>query len=163
MANVSYDEMRKHKKNLFDFDKSKPKKPESINSIGEAVALLQINMPNVKIESKLEFGYFMLNDYERYFLMYKREYYKNFKYHFPDVKKPDGKSYGWAQVMNKQVLDYILKKKQNVTWLLFATTDAKIYKCTPQNFYNFVTKYNTEVPHLKGEVAVPLDLFERLE
>ena len=96
-----------------------------------------------------------------YMVMFKREYYQAFQNHFPNIIKDDGKPYGYAQIMSIELLYWALRNK--ITYLVFVTPDRKIYKCRPIIFKKFVEKHHTEVPHLLGELALPLDYFERVK
>ena len=134
-----------------------------IDGIGSALAHCQSIMPGSKLGLRLnEVAYEMIYNDEKYLVMFKREYYKNFKYHFQHIKKSNGKSYGWAQIMSRSLLDYACKQSSDVDWILFITPDGKAYKCPPLLFKKFSEKYDTEVPHLQGEVALPLDMFDAL-
>lgn len=97
---------------------------------------------------------------EDYYFMFKREYYRNFNKHFPEVKKDDGKSYGWAQIMSKRLLNEVIAL--DIPWILFMDTEGKVYRIASKLWRNFVQMYDTEVPHIEGEVAIPLDFFERM-
>jgi hypothetical protein len=136
---------------------------DKVNSIGEALALVTGILPGLAIEKSLGPGVVFSHSTGKYFVMYKREYYKNFKHHFPEVLKSDGKSYGWAQIMTRELLNYSAHDDSGIDWILFVTPDGKAYRAASRLFKRFVDKHNTEVPHLKGEVAMPLDYFNNLE
>ena len=92
-------------------------------------------------------------------IQFKREYYRNFAYHFPEVKKEDGSSYGWAQIMSLSSLNRAII--EGIDKIVFITPDGKMYSCYSQLFKKFYLKNKTDVPHLEGEIAMPLDFFER--
>jgi hypothetical protein len=139
------------------------KKKIEIESLGAALALVQGILPELIIEKNYGPGIIFNHAKGRFFMMYKREYYKNFKYHFPEVLKEDGKPYGWAQIMSLELLNYCAHDSNSIDWVLFVTPDGRAYKSAARLFKKFVDRYNTEVPHLKGEVAMPLDYFQNLE
>ena len=97
---------------------------------------------------------------KRSLVQFKREYYHNFAHHFPDVKKPDGKPYGWAQIMSLKSLNRAIV--EDIEKVIFITPDGKMYSCYTNQFKKFYLKNETDVPHLEGEIAMPLDFFERL-
>lgn len=97
---------------------------------------------------------------KKYFVMFKREYYRNFSAHFPHVVKEDGSAHGWGQVMNESLLKIAAHNKTD--YLVFITPDAVAYRCEPSRFYSFAVEFQTHVPHLYGEVAMPLQFFERM-
>ena len=97
---------------------------------------------------------------ERSLVQFKREYYRNFAYHFPDVKKTDGKPYGWAQIMSLSSLNRAIV--EDIEKVIFITPDGKMYSCYSNLFKKFYLKNKTDVPHLEGEIAMPLDFFERV-
>ena len=97
----------------------------------------------------------------RSLIQFKREYYRNFAYHFPDVKKEDGKSYGWAQIMSLSSLNRAII--EDIEKIIFITPDGKMYSCYTNLFKKFYLKNKTDVPHLVGEIAMPLDFFERVK
>lgn len=135
-----------------------------IDSMGDALAYCQEIMPGMKLGLRLnEVAQEITYNDEKYLMMFKREYYQNFKYHFPNIKKDNGKNYGWAQIMSKSLLDYACKETTNIDWILCVTPDGKAYKCPPMLFKRFSTKHGTDVPHLQGEVAMPLDMFDALK
>jgi len=51
---------------------------------------------------------------------------------------------------------------EGITKLIFITPDKKIYTCYSNLFKKFYLKNKTDVPHLEGEIAMPLDFFERV-
>lgn len=127
--------------------------------MGGAIALCQGNLPDMVVETRVnEVSYILRSREERFLMMFKREYYKSFKFHFPWIMKPNGRSYGYAQIMSKSLIDFAVNS--NVDWILFVTPDERMYKCPPALFKKFCENHKTEVPHLKGEVAMPLDYFD---
>jgi hypothetical protein len=128
-----------------------------IDSLGAALASLRTKDAGLIIGEKIEAGQVVKMQDKSYLVMFKREYYQNFKYHFPNVKKENGNSYGYAQIMGKDMLSWACK---NVDFVLFVTPDNKMYKCPPKIFQTFVDIHQTIVPHLTSEVAMPLDFFE---
>jgi hypothetical protein len=98
---------------------------------------------------------------ESYLVQFKREYYRSFSHHFPNIKKVDGTAFGWATIMSLTTLNMALTKE--ISRVMFITPDRKIYSCYANLFKRFYEKYKTNVPHLPGEVAMPLEYFERLK
>lgn len=132
-----------------------------IDSIGQALAHVKGILGDIQIGGS--HGPAMIFTYNdtRYLLMHKRDYYKNFKHHFPEVLKEDGNAYGWAQIMSMELLDYCID--HNIAWVAFVTPDGKSYCASAKLFKKFVERHGTYVPHLKGEVAMPLEMFENIE
>ena len=133
----------------------------TILNMREALALFVKTMecPDTLVKRNIGPARIVFSDGEDHLVMFKRDYYKNFGKHFQGVKKENGKTYGWGQIMSASLLDTACN---NCGWVVFITPDGKIYRCRPLLFKKFVQKYGTEVPHLKGEVAMPLDYFERV-
>ena len=143
-----------------------------IDSIGSALALVTSILKGSRILERWD-GVSILIEHEHgaegnkdiksketYLVMFKRQYYRAFKSHFPNCTKADGKPYGWAQIMNKELLERACRR--NINWVAFVTPDGAVYKTLPMQFKRFSEAYKTETPHLKGEVAMPLPFFRRL-
>ena len=131
-----------------------------INSLGEAVAFVMSKLHCASIkETWSGIAVVITFQGENYLVTYKRDYYRNFKYHFPNCKQPDGTDYGWAQVMNKILIDRACE--DYISFMVFVMPNKKAYKIKPTVFKEFIMKHNTEVPHLKGEMSIPLQYFER--
>jgi|TARA_Y100000310_G_scaffold344207_1_gene455726 hypothetical protein len=133
-----------------------------IKDLTDALIQFRVKHPEAKIFGKIGSG--LVIDYDNYFhlFQFKRELYHNFKYHFPEVKKDDGKHYGYAQIMSLEILKRAINDWK-VDKLIFALPDGKFYTCFAMLFLNFYKKNNTEVPHIPGEIAMPLDFFEALK
>ena len=97
---------------------------------------------------------------EMFLVMFKREYYKSFQYHFPHIQKVGGGRYGYAQIMSESLLNKAFHYRVN--WIVFIMPDKKAYRCHPKLFKKFFDEHQTRVPYLPGEIAMPLDYFERL-
>ncbi|MCJ7816554.1 MAG: hypothetical protein MUP55_01730 [Candidatus Aenigmarchaeota archaeon] len=133
-----------------------------VDNRGGAMAVVHKLFPDMRITDNVnDVAYVFVSKGESYLAMFKREYYKNFKYHFPHCKKPTGTDYGWAQIMSLSLLKLALMR--NVKEIVFITPDAKAYACTPADFMSFYKQHTTNVPHLAGEVAMPLDNFRRVQ
>jgi len=132
-----------------------------IQSFGEAIIFLRKSLNGIDFIGRFDDNSIVAKMKGiRSLIQFKREYYRNFVYHFPDVKKEDGKSYGWAQIMSLSSLNRALI--EDIEKLVFITPDGKMYSCYTRLFKNFYLKNKTDVPHLKGEIAMPLDFFERV-
>jgi hypothetical protein len=133
-----------------------------INSLKEAINHLKATTgKKLRIIKGLGKGMVIALDRELYLVMFKREFYGAFGSHFPNLKNHKGNTYGFAQVMSKSMLDEVCS--MNVDFLVFIIPNGHAYKCPPNLFKRYSEKYETSVPHLKGEVAMPLDYFERVE
>lgn len=99
---------------------------------------------------------------EAYLVIFKRELYHSFKYHFPQVKKEDGTAYGYGQIISKGLLDYAIQ--HNIPWVIFVLPDRKAYKCSSRLFQKFAAMHDTHIPYMRDDptVALPLDYFERI-
>lgn len=95
---------------------------------------------------------------ESFFVLFKRDFYHNFKNHFPHITKSGGVHFGFAQIMNKALLNKAIS--EGVDWIVFVMPDKHCYKCSAKFFKNFYDLYHTDVPYLEGEIAMPLDFFE---
>ena len=132
-----------------------------MDSLTEAMTAMLIYFPqSQKVEAWDPATVVIQHQGKTYLLQFKREYYRSFSFHFPAIKKKDGRNYGYAQIMSLETLNRAVSA--NINKLVFATPDGKMYCCEPMVFKNFVDANKTEVPHLKGEVAMPLELFHRL-
>ena len=94
-------------------------------------------------------------------VIFKRQYYHNFKHHFPHIKKDNGKPYGYAQIISLELLNYAIIK--NIDRIVFVMPDRKIYETMPGLIHKYHKKYKTEVPYLKEDktAAIPLEYFLR--
>lgn len=90
-----------------------------------------------------------------YMVQFKRNYYKSFSVHFPQFRE-----YGYGQVMSIGLLERAIIS--GIDQIVFITPDRNIYSCYPMQFKRFYEKYHTDVPHLDGEIAMPLKFFKRL-
>lgn len=133
---------------------------EEIKSVGEALGLMRKLFPKMEVIKQAGPGIEVRVGEDRYLIMHKREYYKSFKLHFPNVLKDNESSYGYAQIMTKELLEQAISS--GVHWVVFVTPDARAYRCAAMLFKKFYDKYHTDVPHLPGEIAMPLDYFERV-
>lgn len=95
-----------------------------------------------------------------FLVMFKREFYRAFQDHFPGLLNRNDNPFGFAQVMSKSLL--FAAESRMVDWLVFVMPDGKAYKCATGQFIIFYRKNRTDVPHLPGEVAMPLEYFERV-
>ena len=93
-------------------------------------------------------------------MMFKRQYYQSFNYHFPNVVKANGKKYGYAQVMNLELLKKLVV--EGIEFILCVMLDGKIYRCKSKVWLDFYLNNKTDAPHLHGEVGLPLDFFTRV-
>jgi hypothetical protein len=135
---------------------------EKIKSFGEAIAHLREEIKRIEFTGRFDDTAVVAKiKGDKCLIQFKREYYRNFSNHFPKVKKPNGNSYGWAQIMSLDSLNRAII--EGIDRLIFITPDGKIYSCYSKLFKKFYEKHKTDVPHLEGEVAMPLDFFERLE
>jgi len=132
-----------------------------INNFGEAVAYIRDNVAEVDFKGRFDDTSMVARiKGELTLIQFKRDFYHNFPYHFPNVVKADGTKYGWAQIMSLSSLNRALI--EGITKLIFITPDKKIYTCYSNLFKKFYLKNKTDVPHLEGEIAMPLDFFERV-
>jgi hypothetical protein len=109
-----------------------------------------------EIKDSMPDGYAMFlttHDGERYCICFKREYYQNFQFHFPSLGKV-----GWGQIANKELIERCAKG--NFTYVAIMP-DGKMYQIDPTFWLNYYTRFKTDVPHLEGEIAVPMKLFKR--
>lgn len=140
---------------------------DEIRNLAEAVRVFLYHIPGSVDESR-RYGSATIvsNGKERYMIMFKRELYQSFKYHFPNLKKEDGSSYGYGQVMSDDLLTIargLEIDKPSVDWLVFITPDRKIYQCSTMLFYKKTREMKTNrIPHLDKHWALPLEFFERI-
>jgi hypothetical protein len=92
---------------------------------------------------------------KKYCVCYKRDYYKNFQYHFPNLGKV-----GWGQIANKDLLLGCLGEGAKYISVM---PDGKIYAIEPSFWLSYYERFHTDVPHLKGEIAIPLKFFTRFD
>jgi len=133
-----------------------------LKTLTDAFIYFRKNHPEARIFGKMKAGLLIDFDKEFHLFQFKREMYHNFGFHFPHIKKPDGKHYGWAQIMSLEMLKQAIDKWK-VDKLIFALPNGKFYTCYAQQFLQFYRKNDTDVPHIEGEIALPLEFFESLK
>jgi len=87
----------------------------------------------------------------KYFITFKRDYYKSFQYHFNNND-------GWGQISNKELVQKCIQEEAIFVMVM---PDSKIYYIDPVEFMDYYKKNKTDVPHLEGEIACPLKMFSR--
>jgi len=90
-----------------------------------------------------------------YCVCFKREYYKNFQYHFPALGKV-----GWGQIANK---DLLKECEESDYAYVIVMPDEKIYVIKAGFWLDYYDKFKTDVPHLKGEIAIPMKFLKKFE
>lgn len=93
--------------------------------------------------------------YEQYCVTFKREWYKNFGYHFPQCPEKD-----WGQITSLNLLRTC--ERQHIAWLVAVMTDGIAYKIEVLAFLKYYEENGTDVPHLPGEVACPIRMWQRM-
>lgn len=128
-----------------------------IRSIEQAKMHFLRNLGDLTVSVKKEGFSIFIETFEgkKYCLCFKKEYYKNFQYHFPSLGKV-----GWGQIANKELLERC--KKENYIYIA-VMPDGKIYEIKPSLWLEYYRRFQTEIPHIKGEIAIPLKLFRRFD
>lgn len=93
--------------------------------------------------------------YEKYCVTFKRGWYHDFSYHFPQV--PDK---GYGQITSLNLL--LVCEKEHIAWLVAVMPNGTGYKIEVLSFLKYWKTYGTNVPHLPGEVAAPIKMWERM-
>ena len=102
-------------------------------------------------------GIAYLEKEDKKLLVFKRQYYRSFSRHFREIVKDTGRGNGYAQTMNLKLLK--MAERLGIESLVIVMEDGAAYETYIKTFINYYEKYKTDVPHLDGEVAMPLDYF----
>lgn len=131
-----------------------------IGNLHDALVLFKENISSRKLEEVTlkgrRVGEILVRNAtnEKYLILYKREKYLYFGRHFPDV--PDG---GQAIIANMKLVYHCAL---NDIKLVSIFPDGRAYGCDAMEFWKFYEIYQTEHPHLAGEIAYPFRLWARL-
>ena len=90
---------------------------------------------------------------KRYLVMFKREFYHSFSRHFPEV--PDK---GFGIVTAKKIVGWAADQD-----IIIASVfpDGRCYSVHAYDYWLYYEQYKTDVAHLPGEIAYPLELANR--
>lgn len=92
---------------------------------------------------------------ERYCVTFKRGWYQNFGFHFP--KCPDR---GYGQIASLNLLRFC--RKEGIAWIVAVMPEGVAYKIDVADFLGYYEEHRTDVPHLPGEVAAPIRMWQRM-
>jgi hypothetical protein len=126
-----------------------------ITNHAEAMALFEKTVGNAKKIGDAENATSYLVGDEVWWLQFKREFYRNFGAHFEHLGLR-----GYGEILSYSTLKSAVN--EGVVNMVVILPDGKIYRYSPAIALEFVDKHNTHVPHLKGEVAFPIDMLERV-
>lgn len=91
---------------------------------------------------------------EQYFVMFKRDFYKRFSDHFPKVPKK-----GYGVLTAKKIVSWAADEGVNIAAVF---PSGRCYVIDAMDFWLFYEEYQTDCPHIEGEIAAPLEMFKRL-
>jgi len=144
----------KRRRNLEDLDLQK------VYTLKEALGRFRSRKPGAHKVTDVNFegariGAVFEGLNERYLVMFKREFYRRFSEHFPDVPQR-----GYGVVTAKKIVGWAADEG-----LILAAVfpSGRCYSIDGYDFWLFYEEYKTDCRHLKGEeIAAPLEAFKRL-
>lgn len=93
---------------------------------------------------------------ERYLVLFKREFYYRFSNHFP---KLPSENKGYGMLANIKLVHWCALEGIKMAAIM---PDGKCYVIDGLEFWRFYEKYKTDSPHIKEEIASPLNMWSRL-
>lgn len=99
-----------------------------------------------------KFGVPVITDRGKYFITFKRSYYKLFSEHFKLPYRVEG------QIANKELM--IELARGDFTYIV-VMPDTKVYEVKAKDWMDYYNRRQTDVPHLRGEIAYPMNKFIR--
>jgi hypothetical protein len=128
-----------------------------ISNLTDAINLVISMLKNKVIENRNDRYCNFIKDENgvKLCVCFKRDYYKNFQFHFPKVGYV-----GYGQVANKHLLEYC---DENGYEYIMVMPDGKVYRISPRSWLDYYKVYKTDVPHLDGEIAIPLKMLRRMD
>jgi len=150
----AYEKPRRRSISLEDADLQK------VNTLKEALRRFRLRRPGAHKVVDINFEgarigalYEDLN--ERYLVMFKREFYRSFSNHFPDVPQT-----GYGVVTAKKIVAWAVDEGIIIAAIF---PSGRCYCIDAYDFWLFYEEYKTDCKHLKGqEIAAPLEKFKRL-
>lgn len=94
---------------------------------------------------------------EQYAVTFKREWYGGFGRHFKDKGVPKG----WGQASSRELVEHCIEN--GVRYLVAVMPNGRFYAIETQEFWDFYLTYETDIKHLKGEIACPAKMWERMK
>ena len=136
--------------------------PPELNCLSDALTMFRTRMPVTKKEdvklanARVGVLYVHTGNAKTYLVMFKRELYRNFARHFPEVpeeERAEGvlcnmKLVGWAATQSIELV------------AIFA--DGRAYSMPALEFWDYYGKYGTDVKHAPGEIATPISRWSRV-
>lgn len=140
----------------------KPKKVEHrrINTLSEALQVFRVRMDVTKLKDVklggLRVGamFRQLSTGKMYLLLFKREPYFHFAKHFPKVPER-----GYGMICNLKLAHWAALEDIIIVTVM---PDGRAYSIDGKTLYDYYEKYDTEVPHMEGEMATPFKMWRRL-
>jgi len=131
-----------------------------IDNLGEALDQFQLKTSMQRLDDLHKEGAMLARVFRdqngaKYAVTFKRDWYKNFGFHF----KQQGAK-GWGQITSLVLLNYC--QENNIKYLVAVMPQGIAYFIEAAAFLKYYKDYATDVTHLKGEVACPIAMWKRL-
>lgn len=94
-----------------------------------------------------------------YLVMFKRDVYRHFARHFPNIPEKDVAERREGMICNYKLVAWAAGENL-ILVVLFP--DARAYLMEALDFWNYYEKHGTDVKHAPGEIATPLSKWARL-
>jgi len=132
---------------------------QKVNTLKEALRRFRSRKPGAHKVTDVNFegariGALFEDLNERYLVMFKREFYRSFSDHFPDVPQK-----GYGVVTAKKIVGWAADEGIIIAAIF---PSGRCYSIDGYDFWLFYEEYKTDCRHLKGEeIAAPLEAFKR--
>ncbi len=149
----AYEKPRRNHRTIDEADLAR------VNTLREALRRFRAKKPGAKKTIDINFkgarvGALFEDGGEQYFVMFKREFYRHFSQHFPEVPQK-----GFAVITAKQIVNWAADKGILIAAIF---PSGRCYSIDGYDFWLFYEEYKTEVKHLEDEIACPLEMWKRL-
>lgn len=150
----AYEKPSRRRRNLEDADLAR------VNTLREAIQRFRLKKPGYQKMLDINFegariGALFENKLmdKRYFVMFKREFYRQFSNHFPEVPQK-----GYGVVTAKKIVAWAADEG---VYIAVVFPSGRCYSIDGYDFWLFYEEYKTDCKHLEGEIAVSLERFKR--
>jgi len=137
----------------------KPGEPE-VYTLGHAFDVFRAHVAGsrktreVKLAGARVGGVFAIPGGMRYLVLYKRERYRFFSRHFPNVPEK-----GHGVIANMKLVHWAALEGIRIATIF---PDGSCYWISSMDFWNYYEKYGTELKSLPGEIATPFSEWKLL-
>lgn len=149
----AYEKPRRRNRTIDDADLSR------VNTLREALRRFRAKKPGAKRVIDINFkgarvGTLFEDGLEQYFVMFKREFYRHFSKHFPEIPQK-----GFAVITAKQIVNWAADKGIRIAAIF---PSGRCYSIDGYDFWLFYEEYKTDCKHLEDEIACPLEMWKRV-